>query len=340
MAQTKTPARMAELFTHGTWRRFIARGLGAVVLSSMASTVFAAWPTKSVRLVVNVPAGGSIDAVARLVGEQVSGQLGVPVVVENKSGGSGLIGVQEVLRAPADGGTFLASLDGVLTEVPHSVKVNFDPLKDLRPVVDLFSNGWVLVANASVPANSLAEAVAWAKSNPDGVNYGSFSAGTISHILGLQLGQSTGARMNHVPFRGGPDAMQALLGDHIPLLFSGVVLALPYIKSGKLKAYAFTDDQRSSFLPKVPTFKELGYPELTATSWVGLWARSGVAPELQTRLHDAVAKALAKPEVRERIEALGTNPARPRSSAELVKQMAVDYPRAGQVLSAAGVKPQ
>lgn len=298
------------------------------------------WPTKTVRIVVNGPAGGVVDTVVRLVGTHLSERLGSPVIVDNKSGASGLIGVQNVLQAPADGSTFLASMDGVLTEVPHSVKINFDPLKDVTPIVDLFYNGWVLVSSDKVPAKSLSDVVAWAKKKPEGVNYGSFSTGTISHILGLQLAKSAGLQMNHVPYRGGPDAMQALMGGQVPLLFSGIVQSLPHIKTGKITALVFTGTERSSFLPDVPTAKELGYPELTAVSWVGIWARKDVPVALQDRLNKEVARILAMPDVREKIAAMGTNAAKPRSSAELVKQMAIDYRHAGAVLQAAGVKSQ
>lgn len=323
-----------------TRMRLLGAAACALLLLAASPPSWAQWPTKTLRIVVNGPPGGAIDAVTRLVAAQLSERLGSTVVVDNKSGGSGLIGAQEVLRSAADGGTFLASLDGVLTEVPHTVKINFDPLKDITPVVDLFGNGWVLVANEGVTVKSLAELAIWAKQQPAGINYGSFSAGTISHILGLQMANSMGLQMNHVPFRGGADAMQALMGGHVPLLFSGVAQALPHIKAGKVHAIAFTGEQRSPFLPDVPTFKELGHPELAALSWIGLWARSGVPRELQERMHKEVAQILAQPGVRDKIKALGTNPALPRSADELIRQMAVDYPRAGRLLNAAGLKPQ
>lgn len=326
-------------FGRAALRRIFGGLLGGLALAAAPMCWAQQWPTKTIRIVVNGPAGGSVDAVTRLVGTYLSQRLGSPVVVENKSGGSGLIGVREVLHAPADGSAFLASLDGVLTEVPHSVKVDFDPLKDLTPVVDLFGNGWMLVSNDTVPARNLADAVAWIKSQPQGVNYGSFSAGTISHLLGEQMAKAMGLRMNHVPFRGGADAMQAVIGGHVNLLFSGVFQALPHIKSGKITALGFTGPERSPFLPDVPTFKELGHPDLTAVSWIGIWARKDVPTALQERLHKEVAQILTLPAVREKIEAIGTNPAQPRSSAELARQMAADYQRAGAILRAAGVQP-
>ncbi len=313
---------------------------GLVLVAASGSSSAQQWPTKTLRIVVNGPAGGSVDTVLRLVSVNLAQRLGTPVIVENKSGGSGLIGTQEVLRASPDGSTFLASLDGVFTEVPHSVKISFDPLKDMTPVVDLFSNGWVLVSNETVPAKSLTDAVSWAKSRQEGLSYGSFSSGTISHILGAQMAKSAGLRLNHVPFRGGADAMQALLGGHVNVLFSGVVQALPYVKAGKLTALAFSGPDRSPSLPNVPTFKEAGYPDLTALSWVGIFARKEVPAPLRERLHKEIAAVLAQPEVREKIMAIGTNPAKPRSSVELIHQMSVDSPRAELVLQAAGVKPQ
>lgn len=344
MARAMIDHDMALHSRHRLSRRLLGMALGGAILAGVSATAWgqtaSPWPVKTVRIVVNAPAGGSIDAVTRLVAERLEQRLGSTVVVENKAGGSGLIGLRDVLRAPADGSTFLASLDGVLTEVPHSVKLNFDPLKDLTPLADFFINGWVLTTSSEVPAKSYADLLAWAKATPDGVNYGSFSAGTISHILGLQLARTTGIRMNHVPFRGGADAMQALLGGHIQMLFSGVVQAQPHLKSGKISVIAFSGDTRSEFLPEVPTFKELGNPDLTAESWVGLWSRSTMPAALRERMHNEVAAILALPEMREKIRALGTHPAVPRSSAALAKQMAIDSPRAGAVLRAAGVQPQ
>lgn len=327
-------------------RRHLIRTLGALstlgagpLLTPGAAWSQAVWPDRPIRFVVNAPPGGTADIAARLAGEGISPALGKPVVVELKAGGSGMIGIQEVLRAPADGYTFLVSVNGVVTEVPHTVKFPGDPLKDLRPVADIFTGTLLLVGNPSVPARTFAELLNWVRSQPKGVSYGSYSAGTASHLLGVQLARATGLNFNHVGYRGSPPAMQDLLGGQIPLMFNSVANVLPQLRDNRLRPFAVAAPKRSEFLPDVPTFAELGFPEMIATTWIGLWATPGVPTAVTDRMHEELRKWLQRVEVRKRMLDMAATPAQPRSAEELARQNALDFEHTAALLKAIGYKP-
>lgn len=324
-----------------TPRRRAIAGLATLGLAAAATGARSqsAWPDRPVRFIVNAPPGGTADIAARIVGEGLSPSLGRPIVVESKAGGSGMIGVQELMRSPADGHTFLVSVNGAFTEVPHSVKFPGDPVKDIRPIADIYFGSLLLVGNASVPAKTLPELIAWVKSQPNGVSYASYSPGTLSHIHGLQLARNAGIELNHVGYRGSPPAMQDLLGGQVPLMFNSVANVLPNLKDGRLRAFAIASGSRSEFLPEVPTFAELGYPDLQATVWMGLWSMPQVPTAIQSRMQEEVRRLLGRPEVRKRFGELAFTPAQPRSPDELAQSIAADHERAGAILRSVGYKP-
>jgi len=331
---------------HGIQRRRLCAAAAGLALPAAswlapraASAQAAAWPQKPVRLVVNAPPGGTADIAARILGEGMSAAFGQPFIVDAKGGGSGTIGIMDVLRSPPDGYTLLVSVDAAFTEVPHSVKVSFDPLKDMRPVADIYLGSLLLIGNDSVPAKTLPELLDWIKRQPGGVNYASYSAGTSSHYLGAQLAKAANLSLNHIPYRGSPPAMQDLLGGQVPLMFNGIGNVLPQLKSGKIRVYAIAAEQRSEFLPEVPTFKELGYPDLMSLVWMGLWAQPQVPATIVERLHAEVARILARPETRQRFKEIGFTPAAPRRTDELARAVQADYQRAGTILRSLGVMP-
>lgn len=318
---------------------WLAPAKAAAQSAPRADASSGAWPQKPVRIVVNAPPGGTADVAARIVGEGLSASLGHPFIVDAKGGGSGTIGVMDVLRSPADGYTLLVSVDGAFTEVPHSVKVAFDPLKDMRPVADIYLGSLVLIGNDAVPANTLPELLEWVRRQPGGVNYASYSAGTMSHILGAQLAKAAGVSLHHIPYRGSPSAMQDLLGGQVPLMFNGIGNVLPQLKGGRVRVYAIAAEQRSEFLPEVPTFKELGYPELMSLVWMGLWTQPQVPAQIVERLHAEVARILAQPATRQRFKEIGFTPAAPRRPDELARAVQADYQRTGAILRTLGVTP-
>ena len=299
-----------------------------------------AWPSKPIRLIVAGPAGGSADIVARLVAEPLARELGQPVIVDPKPGAAGAIAVGELLQAQRDGHTLMVGVNSLVSEIPHIVKLRFDMGKELQPVAELARGGLVLVANPSFPARNLAELVAYAKTRPGEVNYASYSAGTLSHVLGLMLNQAAGIRLAHVGYKGSTPALADVMGNHVPLMFDGLATSLPLLKGGKIKAFAVSSPQRAPQLPDVPTFEELGYPQLDAIAWMGLWSTPDVPAAVQARLREATLKLLADPAMRTRMLDTGFEAGLPRRPEEMAKGLKADYDRVGVVLKSIGFKPE
>ena len=318
------------------------RLLSAVALSTLAPGFALAqgWPTRPVRLVVAGPAGGNADLVARLVAEPLQRELGQPVIVDDKPGAAGAIAVGEVLQAQRDGHTLLVGVNSLVSEIPHIVKLRWDMGKEIRPLAELGRGGLVLVANPSLPAKNLQDLVAYAKAHPGQLNYASYSPGTLSHVLGLQLNQAAGIQLTHVGYKGSAPALADVMGNHVPLMFDALGSSLPLIRSGKIKAYAVSSPQRAPQLPAVPTFHELGYPQLDALAWMGLWSTPDVPAPVQARVRAAVLKVLADPALRSRMLDTGFEAGSPRTTEEMVRGLQSDYERVGKVLQAIGFKPE
>ena len=177
---------------------------GASLLAAVPAAMAQTWPTKPVRIVIGAPAGGTADILARTLADGMQKEWGQPVIVDAKPGGAGTIGVNELMRSPADGHTLYLAVNSTVTEIPHVIKVRYDPFKDLKPLVDLGGAGLVFVGNTSLPAKNLAEVISYVKANPGKVSYASYSAGTISHTVGLELNKAAGTDMSHVPYKGSP----------------------------------------------------------------------------------------------------------------------------------------
>ena len=320
-------------------RRALSTLGAAIALAAAPGARAQAWPERPIRFVVNAPPGGTADIVARLVGEALSPVLGRPVVVENKAGGSGTIGVQELLRAPADGHTFMVAVNGTVTEAPHSVKFPVDPLKDIRPIVDVTVGSLLLISHPSVPARTLPELIDWIRSQPQGVSYASYSPGSLSHILGVQFAQSANLKLTHVGYRGSPPAMQDLLGGTVPLMFNSVGNVLAQLRERRIRAYAIAAAERSDMLPDLPTFPELGHPTLQASTWIGLWCAPQVPAAIVQRVHAETARWLARDDVRQRMRDIGMTPARARGPDELAGSVARDFEMMGSLLRSIGFKP-
>ena len=292
------------------------------------------------RIVIGAPAGGTTDVVARLLADGLQKEWGQPVIVEAKPGAAGMIAMQDFLSQPADGNTMLVAINALVTEIPHVIKVRFDPFKDVKPVADLARSGLVFVGNASLPAKNLAEVVAYAKANPGKVSYASYSAGTISHTMGLELNKAAGIDLNHVPYRGSPPALQDVMGGHVQLMFDGPATSIPMIKGGKLKALAVSGPKRNPALPEVPTFAEQGYPMLDETAWMGLWIKPDVPADVQARIRQSTLKVMAQPAVQARLAEFGNDVGSGASPEDLAKSLKRDYDKQGATLRALGINPQ
>ena len=326
--------------------RFHPRSLGPVLAAAFAmqlgTPVLAQAPTdKALRVVVAGPAGASADIVARLVADGLQKVLNQPVIVDPKPGGGGSLAVNDLIQAPHDGNTVLVANSAVVSEVPHILKLRFDMFKEVKPIAELARSGIVMVGNPSVPAKNLAEVIAYVKANPGKVSYASFSPGTVSHVLGLQLNKAAGIDMQHVGYKGSTPALADLVGGHVALMFDGMATSVPLIKSGKIVPYAISSPQRSPILPNVPTFTELGYPQLEVVAWLGLWVTPDMPGPAQNRLREAALKVLAQPATIERFKELGVEvPQQARTPDEMTKALRADYERVGAVLKSINFKPE
>jgi len=293
-----------------------------LVTAAIAATTGSwAWTDRPVKLIVPAPAGGSSDVVARLLAQQLSADIKQPVIVDNKAGAGGVIGIQALLQAPPDGQTLMVTPSNVLAEIPHVMKTPYDPLKDVRPVAALARSGLVLVSAPMPGINDFKSLLGVLKSRQGKASFASYSAGTLSHYAGLILGQKAGLDLQHVPFPGSPPALTQVMGGQIDVMFDGIATSLPFIKTGKLTAYGFTGKQRSSYLPDVPTMTELGYPDIQFTGWVGVIASSALPSDLGNKINAAVRKAASSAAFKERLQALGLEPDVNVSSAQLSEEL-------------------
>jgi tripartite-type tricarboxylate transporter receptor subunit TctC len=311
-----------------------------LLLSAPLARAQAAWPAKPVRIVVAGPAGGSADIVARVLAEVLSKQTGQTVIVEPKPGAGGTLAVKELSLAPRDGSTLLVGVNSLVSEIPHIVKLPVDMAAEIKPLAEVARGGLVMVGNPSFPANTLSEVVGHVKANPGKVNFASYTAGTLSHVMGLQLNKAAGIDMLHVGYKGSTPALQDVMGGHVQLMFDGLATSIPLIKGGKIKAFAVSMPKRSPLLPDVPTFTELGYPQLEAIGWMGLWVKPDMPAPLQADIRNAALKAIAQPALRERLEGVGFEPGQPRTPEQLSASLKADYDRVGAVLQSIGFKPE
>ena len=266
------------------------------------------WPTRPIRIIVGFAAGGSTDVTARVVAQALSQRLGQQVFVENRPGAGGNIGAEAVAQAEPDGYTLLLTTNGTLAANPSLYKtLPFDVKKDFAPIALTARVPNLLVVNPSVPANNVAEFIAYAKANPGKLNFGSSGNGTSLHIAGELFNKLAGVNMTHVPYRGGALVLTDLLGGQIQLMFEPVVEVVEQVRAGKVKALGVTTVKRSTLLPDVPTIAET-LPGYEITSWNGLLAPAATPPDIITRLNRATDDALHSKEVQEKLAEQGSEP--------------------------------
>jgi tripartite-type tricarboxylate transporter receptor subunit TctC len=332
---------MAQFLSpRGAQRRRLLLAAGSTLVAAPALRA-QPQPDKPIRIIVGAPAGGTSDFLARLIGEPMGKSLGQPVVVDNRPGGMGVIATDAFFSAPRDGTTLLLGVNGLVSELPHSLKPKYDPLRDLKPLVEIAGSGLVLVGNASLPPRTMAELVAWVKANPGKVNFASYTPGTLSHVMGLQLNKAAGLDMLHVGYKGSPPALQDLIGGQVQFMFDGLATSIPHIRAGKLRAFAVSSPERSPALPDVPTLAELGYKEMTRTAWLGLFTTPDAPAAAQQRVRDEALKALALPAVREKLGNFGLLvPPKAPTPDDLARSLAADYKAVGDVLRSVNYKPE
>lgn len=265
------------------------------------------FPDRPLTIVVPSAPGGTTDFTARLIAEPLSRALGQAVVVDNRAGAAGNIGNQMVAKSKPDGYTLLLAYSGYQVGNPHLFKkAGWDPIKDFAPVALLTRAPQVVAARPGLPANNLRELIAYAKANPDKLNYASSGNGSIQHIAGELFKQMTGASIAHVPYKGAGPAVQDLLGGQVDLFFTTPASVVSHIKADKLKGLAVTSNVRLSSLPQVPTARESDLKEFTLDSWFALYAPAGTPNEVIHQLNSEIAKILSLPDVKKRAEDAGT----------------------------------
>jgi tripartite-type tricarboxylate transporter receptor subunit TctC len=281
----------------------------SVAALSLASLAQDAYPGKPVRIIVPFAAGGVADALPRIVGQKLGESWGKPVIVENRPGASGNIGMELGARAAPDGYTLVLAPTGNLTVNPSLFpKLAFDTYQDLTPITVLASSPNVLVVHPAVPAKTFKELVAYAKANPGKLNFASPGDGSGAHLAGELLNLEAGIKTVHVPYKGMAPAVSDLVGGNVQMMFAGVSTALPHIRSGKLVALAIASPRRSPQLPDVPTVAESGLPGFDVTSWYGLVVRSGTPADVVQKLYRDIAEVLGQEDVRTKLADLGLEP--------------------------------
>jgi tripartite-type tricarboxylate transporter receptor subunit TctC len=296
-------------FLHRLPRQLASTLTSALLVSGISATAFAqTFPTKPVRIVIGFPAGGAIDLVGRIIAPKLSDALGQPVVVDNRPGANGALGLDAVAKAAPDGHTMFLGTLGNLSINPSlypNPQLNID--KQFTPLMLLTSVSFVLYANPSLPVNSVAELVTYGKANPDKLNYSSSGKGGLPHLAGELFSSAVGVKMTHVAYKGSAPSINDVMGGQVQFTFESAAIGLQHLKTGRLRALATTGLKRSAFLPNVPTVAET-LPGFEVVNWFGLVLPAGTPREVITRLNTEITKVLALPEVREKLIAQGTDP--------------------------------
>ncbi len=300
---------MTHLFKISISRRKLvsfACALGSLCATGIVTAQ--TYPNRSVNIVIGFPPGGAIDTIARVMAPKMSADLGQPVVIENKAGAGGVIGMQSVARAEPDGHTVFMGTMGNFSITPALVKdLPYNVAKDFAPVTQVASSGFMLYVNAALPIKTVAELIAYAKANPGKTNFSSSGNGGLPHMAAEMFASTAGIKMTHIPYKGSAPSVNDLIAGQVQLTFEAVAIGLPHIKSGKLRAVATTGLQRLDVLPDVPTVAET-IAGFNVTNWFGMAVPAKTSSERIARLNQSVVKALQDPDVKKALASLGVNP--------------------------------
>jgi tripartite-type tricarboxylate transporter receptor subunit TctC len=325
--------------SHGTTRRKVIQSGIAMALGAAGISAHAAWPERQIRIILGFAAGGGSDILLRAITPALAEALGQPLVVDNRAGAAGNIAMQAVAQAAPDGYTLLMGSPGLATNSSLYASLGFDPLKDFAPVSLVGSVQNVLIVRPSLQVNTVAELVAYARANPGRLNYASPGTGTSLHLAGELFKVSTGVRMEHVPYKGGAQALTDVMGGQVDLMFNVLPSALPQIKAGGVKALAVTGAQRAPSLPDRPTMIEAGVAGYTAVTWNGIVAPAGTPREVIARLNEAIVKVLRTPEMAQKFAAIGQDVlvSTPEEFTVFLREETTKWRR---TIESAGIKPQ
>jgi tripartite-type tricarboxylate transporter receptor subunit TctC len=316
----------------------------SLVLAIAAATSAAAdepWPSRPVRIIAPFSAGGSADTLGRLAAQQLTEAFGQQFVVENRPGAGGLIGADIVAHAPPDGYTLVVSgiASNVLAPILNPKNTTFDPVKDFTHIVLLGGPPNVLVVNKASPAKTVAEFVKLAQSTSGGLSYGTPGIGTNGHLVAVLMQQELHIQMTHVPYRGASQAVTDIVGGQVPVGSITLTSASEQIHAGALRALALTSSRRLADYPEVPTFAELGYRDLVATTWFSLSGPAGMSPDIANRINKVVVESYRKPEMRKHLDRDAIDP-EPFTPAEFTAFLKAEIVRWTPVAKASGAKPE
>lgn len=316
----------------------VVAALAAVLVLPPAAVQAESYPSKPIRFVLPFGPGSASDTLARIAGQELSQAIGQPIVIVNKPGADGSIAAIEVKRAAPDGYTFLFGTNSPLGVVPHIRKEPpYDVLADFTPVSYLGDNAFFIVVNPSVPANSLAELIAYAKANPKQLNYA--TGNTYAIVATAMFAGTTGIEMVHVPYKSEPEAVVDLLSGQVHLINATSTTVAQHVKAGKLRALAATFHERSSVMPDVPSIVEAGLPRFPISPWFALVGPAGLPPEIVARMNKEIVAVLANPAVREQMMKQGFTP-KSSTPEELSAFLAAQVPVWKSALKVAGIEPQ
>lgn len=297
-----------------------------------------AYPAKPIRLVVPYPPGGTVEVMARVIGEEITKAWGQPVVIDSKPGASGSIGSALVARAPADGYTLVFG-----TQSTHGTNsllfkdIGYDPVRDFEPVTMVAAAPLLLVVNPKLPVHTARELVAYIKRQPQGMNYGSASTGGGGHLAGAMFARAQGLQLVHVPYKGSAPARNDLIAGHVPFMFDNIASSLPAAQQGLLRALAVTSTARTVAAPDLPTMQEAGIDDVVIDTWYALYAPAGTPRSIVAKLSGEVARILRLPNVAARFKGLGLDVVA-SSPDELAARMKTDLQRYGKIIREANIR--
>ena len=291
-------------------RSTIRQGCAAAMALVCAAASAQTYPSRPVRIVVPQAAGGGVDIMARSVAQKLTETWGQQVIVDNRPGANGIIGIEAVTKAKPDGHTLSAAFTSVLTINPHVYKsLPYDALRDLAPITQTVTNTIVLIVHPSLPVRSVKDLVALGRARPGQLDYGSFGVGNMTHLAGELLRVESGLKLVHVPYKGETPAITELIGGQVALLFAVSSAAAPHIRAGRVRLLATGGEQRAAAWPDTPTMIEAGYPKVQVTGWNGFLAPAGTPADIVQKVYRESARHLSPPELRDRLSALGAEPA-------------------------------
>jgi len=310
-----------------------------VCLVFCANATAQTYPSKPVRIIVGFPPGQATDIVARLVADKLTLRLGQTFLIDNKPGAAGIIGTELAIKAPADGYTLLFSSSGPLSVNPGLyARLPYDVVKDLQPIALAATVPLFLVVNPAVPAQNVKDLVALARASPGRINYASGGSGVTNHLVTEMFKSAAGIDMQHVPYKGGPPAVADLIAGQVSVMFETGPGVLPHVRSGKLRALAVGSVNRSAAMPELPTVAEQGFPGFDGVAWIGFVAAMGTPKPIVDRLSAETAAIMALPDVREKLLALGSEPAQPNTPEQFGAYIRSEIAKWGKVIKESGAK--